>query len=91
MNEKLTHISGHNTLYALSTCIHCRNAQKLLKEKDIPFDPIFVDLLEGADREQVIEDLVKINPKLSFPTMLSKDGTILVGINNENLKEVFGK
>lgn len=90
-STQLSPIDGHNTLYALSTCIHCRNAQALLKEKGVPFDPIFVDKLTGDEREQVINDVRAINPRLSFPTMLTADGTVLVGISADDVKEVFGK
>ncbi len=91
MNEQLTPIEGHNTLYALSTCVHCRNAQKMLAEQGIQFDCIYVDLLEGAARSQVVEDVRKINPRLSFPTMLCENGKVLVGVSREDIKEVFGK
>lgn len=88
---QLKPIEGHNTLYALSTCIHCRNAQKLLTETGVPFDPIFVDLLDGGERDQVIADVRQINPQLSFPTMLAADGTVLVGLSREDIRDVFGK
>lgn len=88
---QLKPVEGNNTLYALSTCIHCKNAQKLLNETGVPFDAIFVDLLTGSDREQVINDVRAINPQLSFPTMLAADGTVLVGLSRDDVTRVFGK
>ena len=42
---------GHTMLYALSTCVWCKKTKQLLDDLGVEYDYVFVDLLEGADRE----------------------------------------
>lgn len=78
-------------LYALSTCIHCRRTVEFLNENAIPYDLTYVDKAEGAEREAVIEEVKKYNPRISFPTMVStKDQSVIVGFQPEAIMEKFG-
>ncbi|NCC06011.1 MAG: glutaredoxin family protein, partial [Proteobacteria bacterium] len=43
------------TLYALSTCIHCKKTKEYLDDCGAKYDCIFVDKLEGDERKQIIE------------------------------------
>ena len=78
-------------LYALSTCIHCKNTKKFLEENNVAFEYIYVDTLQGEERKAVISDIKKHNPSCSFPTVLIDDGaTVIVGFRKEALKEALG-
>lgn len=77
------------TLYALSTCIHCKNTKEFLKENNVDFDSIEVDTLEGDKRKKAIEEVRAHNPDLSFPTIVLKDKCI-VGFKKQELKEALG-
>lgn len=77
-------------LYALSTCGHCKNTKRFLKEKGIEFDFIDVDLLEGDKREEIIDEVKKHNPNLSFPTILIGD-KIIVGFKEREIEEALGE
>ena len=77
------------TLYALSTCIHCKNTKEFLKENNVDFETIEVDTLEGDERKKAIEEVRAHNPDLSFPTIVLKDQCI-VGFKKQELKEVLG-
>ena len=50
-------------LYALSTCIHCRNTKEFLNDCGVNYDCIDVDKLDKEERTAILED----QPKLLLP------------------------
>jgi len=80
---------GKVVLYALSTCGWCKKTKELLKELDVEFSYIYVDLLEGDERSDIIEQVKKFNKQLSFPTLVIEDETTIVGFNEEGIKEAL--
>lgn len=75
-------------LYALSTCIHCRNCKEWLNAHDCPFECIYVDKLEPAERKTVLEEIKNINPRISFPTLMIGD-KVIVGFKKEEIQEIL--
>ena len=53
------------------------------------FDAIDVDLLEGEERAAIIEEVKKLNPNCSFPTILIGD-QVIVGFKENEIKEALG-
>ncbi len=78
-------------LYALSTCVHCRNTRQFLDEKNIEYDYVYVDKLSGQEREKAIEEVRKYNPKLSFPTIVIDGDKTIVGLKQDEILEACGK
>jgi glutaredoxin-like protein NrdH len=76
-------------IYTLSTCSHCKSTKKLLDECTIQYDFVDVDLLEGEERKAILEDIKKINPRCSFPTILIGD-KVIVGHKEKEIKEALG-
>ena len=76
-------------VYALSTCGHCRNAKKLLDSHDVKYDHIDVDLLPRDEMKTVLEDVRKVNPQTSFPTIVIGD-TVIVGYREPEIMEALG-
>jgi len=76
-------------IYTLSTCSHCKNAKRFLNECGINYDFIDIDLLDGAERAAMIEEVKKYNPNCSFPTILIGD-RIIVGFREDEIKEALG-
>ena len=76
-------------IYTLSTCSHCKAAKKFLNENNIVFDATDVDLLQGADREYVLNEVVQYNPQRSFPTIIIGD-KIIIGFKEVDIKEALG-
>ncbi len=76
-------------IYTLSTCSHCKAAKKFLNENNIVFDATDVDLLQGADREAVLNEVVQYNPQRSFPTIIIGD-KIIIGFKENDIKEALG-
>ena len=76
-------------IYTLSTCIHCRNVKKLLDECRVTYESKDLDLLTMEEREQVLEELRKINPACTFPTIVINK-KVIVGYRDKDIKEALG-
>ena len=76
-------------IYTLSTCSHCKATKKLLNDAHVDFDFIDVDLLKGQERKDAIEDVKKVNPNCSFPTIIIGE-VIIVGYREDNIREALG-
>ena len=77
-------------LYALSTCGWCRRAKALLDENDVEYEVIYVDELEGEERNAVVSEVAKWNPRRSFPTLVVDDRVSVAGFKPEQIKEALG-
>jgi glutaredoxin len=53
------------------------------------YDFVDVDLLEGEERKAILEDVKKINPKCSFPTIIIGD-KVIVGFKENEIREALG-
>lgn len=84
-------MSGTNEkvkLYALSTCSHCKRTKQFFQDCKIVVDIVDVDLMTGKEREDIIEEVKKYNPRCSFPTILIGD-RVIVGFNEPELREAL--
>lgn len=73
--------------YGLSTCPYCRRAKQYMEEHNITFELIYVDMLKGDERSEMVEKVREYNPALSFPTIVIFGGsnkfTVYVGFTEE--------
>jgi glutaredoxin len=81
---------GKIVLYALSTCVWCKKLKKLLKKLGVKYSFIFVDELEGKEKEKIMKQLEKWNPRRSFPTVVINDEKCIVGYKEDEIKEALG-
>ncbi len=90
----LTHVKGENkgqvVLYALSTCVWCKKTKKLLEQLGVAFDYVYVDLLAGAEKEQILADMARHTSTRAFPTIVINNGTIIQGYQEKRIREVLG-
>ena len=91
---KIEHVEGDSKgkimLYALSTCSWCRKVKELLTELRVGFDYVFVDYLEGNEKDDTMEEVKKWNPRCSFPTLVINDEKCIVGYKEDQIREAFG-
>lgn len=82
---------GQNTvrLYTLSTCSHCRAAKRFLDENGIAYDFTDVDLLSGEEKQRAVEEVRKLNPRCSYPTIVLGGGRVIVGFSETELLEAL--
>ncbi len=76
-------------IYSLSTCSHCKSTKKMLSDCTVQYDVVDVDTLQGEERAAILEDVKKINPKCSFPTIIIGN-TVIVGFKEKEIKEALG-
>lgn len=79
---------GPIKLFTLSTCVWCKKMKALLKEMDVAYEYVDVDVVEGADREKVLDELKSFNPRCSFPSLIVNN-TCIVGYQEEKIKEAL--
>lgn len=80
---------GKVVLFALSTCGWCKKTRELLEELKVKYNYIYVDLLEGEERNEIIEEVKKYNTNLSFPTLVIDGDKTIVGFNDEGIREAL--
>ena len=90
---KKDHVNGENKgkimLYDLSTCGWCKKTKKLLDDLGVEYYYIYVDYLEGNEKEKTREEIMKWNPRCSFPTVVINDKDCIVGFKEEKIKEAL--
>lgn len=83
--------SEHNVvMYGLSTCVWCKKMRQYLEDEKVVFDVVYVDELQGDERQAALDVVRKWNPATTFPTVVV-DGTRSVnGYKPDEVKEVLG-
>jgi len=76
-------------IYTLSTCGHCKATKRLLDECSIKYEFTDVDLLSGAERQAIIEEVKRFNPECSFPTIIIGD-KVIVGYKEQEIRKALG-
>jgi glutaredoxin len=76
-------------LYTLSTCVHCAATKRFLREHGIEYDYVDVDLLEGQERENIRDEVMKVSGGFRFPTIVVGK-KVMVGFYEDKLREALG-
>ena len=76
-------------IYTLSTCSHCKSTKKLLEECHVKYDFTDVDLLSAEEKKTIMEDVKKLNPRCTFPTIVIGD-KVIVGFDEEKIRKALG-
>lgn len=76
-------------MYTLSTCSHCKATKRFMDDNNIDYSFSDVDQLHGEERAAVLDEVKKINPRLSFPTIIIGDH-IIVGFKENEIREALG-
>ena len=77
-------------LYALSTCAWCKMTKQFLKDNDIEYEYIDVDLCEEEDKQKIREHIQSKGGPLSYPTVIVDDNLLITGFRKDKLTEVLG-
>ena len=76
-------------MYALSTCGWCKKTKDFLRNSDVEYEYIDVDLCSVEERAQIREDILKRGGRLSFPTLIIDDETLITGSNERRIREAL--
>ncbi len=77
-------------VYALSTCVWCKMTKKYLKDNDIEFEYVDVDLREEEDKQKIRQHIQNKGGPLSYPTTIVDDNVLITGFRKDLLKEALG-
>lgn len=75
-------------VYSLSTCPWCKKVKRLLDEKGVQYEIIEVDLAEGQDQKQALEEVEKLSGSRSFPVTVIKE-TVIRGYKEDEIVEAL--
>jgi len=78
-------MAPHITVYALSTCHHCAAAKEYLASQGLAFDCVYVDRLYTEERNEAMAILRRINPSLTFPTIVIGEA-VIAGFQADKIK-----
>jgi len=75
--------------YGLSTCGWCRKTKRFFDAAGLDYELVYVDHLEGAERQAVMTEVARWNPRRSFPTVVVDDTIVVIGFQESRLREVL--
>ena len=76
-------------LYALSTCAWCRMTKQFLKDNDVEYEYIDVDLCEEGDKQKIREHIQSKGGPLSYPTIIVDDNVLITGFRTDKIREAL--
>lgn len=87
-------VSGKNKkhkvfLYVLSTCVWCKLTKQFLKENEIEYEYVDVDLSSKEDRNKIRQDILSKGGSLSYPVIIVDGEIIINGFRRDKIKEVL--
>lgn len=92
---KFSKVSGKKSqhkviVYALSTCAWCKMTKRFLKDNDIEFEYVDVDLCEEEEKQEIRQNIQSKGGPLSYPTVIVDDKVLVTGFRKDELKEALG-
>jgi glutaredoxin len=89
-----THVSGRNLgdikMFTLSTCGWCKKTKAFLKDHNVSFSYIDVDLLPPDEQESIRDEQLRHNPAGSYPTIVVSSDYCIVGYDEYKLQQLIG-
>ena len=77
-------------VYALSTCVWCKMTKQFLKDNDITYEFIDVDMTEPDEKDQIRQQIQSKGGSLNYPTTIVDDKKVITGFRKDQLKEALG-
>jgi glutaredoxin len=74
-------------VYALSTCVWCKMTKQFLKDNEVEYEFVDVDLCEEKEKEKIRQHIIDKGGSLSYPTVIVDDSVLITGFRKDLLKE----
>ena len=81
---------GDIVFYALSTCGWCRKTKRFLDELGVEYQYRYVDMAFGEERDELLKEMQRWNPRGSFPTVVFNNEKAIIGYKPDKIKEALG-
>jgi len=75
--------------YSLSTCGHCAAVKRMLNDMNVEYQAIVVDLMSVEEKKKAVQEMKKVNPRCTFPTLVYGD-KVVVGMKPQEIKDMLG-
>ena len=83
--------SKHKVLvYALSTCAWCKKVKSFLKDHEIEYEYVDVDLCSEKEKEEIRRDILNRGGELAYPIIIIDDEILIHGFRGDEIKEALG-
>jgi glutaredoxin-like protein NrdH len=87
-------VSGKNSkhrvlIYAISTCAWCKMTKKFLKDNNIEYEYVDVDLCEDEDKDKIKQNILDKGGSLSYPTIIIDNKMLITGFRKDKLTEAL--
>jgi glutaredoxin len=76
-------------MYAISTCAWCKRTKQFLKDNNVEFEYVDVDLCNDEDQGKVEEEITSRSGRLSFPTLIVDDKILITGFKPNKISEAL--
>ena len=93
-NMNLVKVPGKNNkhkvlMYTLSTCAWCKMGKQFLKDSNVEYEYVDVDLCNEKDREKIRGDILKRGGELSYPTLIIDDKKLINGFRKDKIQKAL--
>jgi glutaredoxin-like protein NrdH len=93
-NMKVSKVPGKKNkhtvrVYALSTCVWCRMTKQFLKDNEVEYEYVDVDLCTEQDKEKIRQHIISKGGSLSYPSTIVDDKVLITGFRKDLLKEAL--
>jgi len=91
---KIIKVLGKNNkhkvlMYAISTCAWCKRTKNILKDNNIEYEYVDVDLSNIEGREKIRREILKRGGSLSYPAIIIDDKILINGFRKDEIKETL--
>jgi glutaredoxin len=76
-------------LFALSTCAWCKLTKQFLKDNEVEFSYLDIDLINEDEKEKIRQIIRDRGGPLSFPTTIIDDKILITGFRKDKIKEAL--
>ena len=76
-------------IYALSTCMWCTYAKRLLRKYDVEHEYIDVDYTSEKEKKEIEKDIISKGGTLHFPIIIIDDKIVINGFKKDKILEVL--
>ena len=88
----ISKVPGKNTkhkvlVYALSTCVWCKMTKQFLKDNDVEYEFVDVDIAAEEDKDKICKHIQEKGGVLSYPTIIVDDKKVVTGFRKDLLKK----
>jgi glutaredoxin len=77
-------------MYAISTCAWCKKTKQLLKDNNVEFEYVDVDLSSDEDHEKIEEEITRHGGDMVYPTIIVDDKILITGYKADKITKALG-